>query len=218
VSYSAKVSSAVHLRRYCFRNDFLVFFFFAALDGTGEWMTLPLFQKRFTQYPMPFSLSPRLPGYDGAIKTVVILVCVSLSRKVQYPNAPRRRRKGNWMAVSTFEADKIRAFGLLSNNVCVSDQKRTTHTLFYHPVTHTMCRSLVIILFSLPVLSRRRPVNAQQKKVRHKSLLTGMAAYIKEEVLIAGNCKGPRCAPSFLYVFIYYTISNGHDTKCKPLP
>lgn len=44
VSYSAKVSSAVHLRRYCFRNDFL-FIFFAALDGTGEWMTLPLFPK-----------------------------------------------------------------------------------------------------------------------------------------------------------------------------
>lgn len=65
-----------------------------------------------------------------------------------------------------------------------------------------MCRTLVMILFSLPVLSRRRPVNAQQKKVRHKSLLTGMAAYIKEEVLIAGNCEAPGALlPSYMYLY-----------------
>lgn len=50
------------------------------------------FPKRFTQYPMPFSLSPRLPGYDGAIKTVVILVCVSLSEGSISKCAKERRK------------------------------------------------------------------------------------------------------------------------------
>ncbi len=56
-------------------------------------MTLPLFQKRFTQYPMPFSLSPRLPGYDGAIKTVVILVCVSHSEGSISKCAKEKKKK-----------------------------------------------------------------------------------------------------------------------------